>query len=160
MTAQRLDRTLAACRIGDAQGRFPIFDPGGAALVAGRWHDTDHPVIYASEHFATAMLEILAHSGGVMPPRQHWIAITLPYGLSYEVFPEATHPDWAAPDCATARAYGCTWRAEGRSAILLVPSIVARVERNILINPDHPEFRRIETGLHQPVAWDSRLFRG
>jgi hypothetical protein len=32
-----------------------------------------------------------------------------------------------------------------------VPSIVARVESNVLINPEHPEFGRITHGLHQPV---------
>jgi hypothetical protein len=32
---------------------------------------------------------------------------------------------------------------ERRSALLLVPSMVARVERNILINPVHPDARRI-----------------
>ena len=33
-----------------------------------------------------------------------------------------------------------------------------RPERNILINPLHPEFPKITTSLHQPVWWDSRLF--
>jgi RES domain-containing protein len=36
--------------------------------------------------------------------------------------------------------------------------VVTRVENNTLINPDHPEFDKIETGLHQPVWWDRRLF--
>jgi RES domain-containing protein len=35
---------------------------------------------------------------------------------------------------------------------------VARIENNILINPEHPEFPRITHGLHQPVWWDLRLF--
>jgi RES domain-containing protein len=42
--------------------------------------------------------------------------------------------------------------------ILIVPSVVARIESNILINPEHPEFPKIETSLHQPVWWDKRLF--
>ena len=44
-----------------------------------------------------------------------------------------------------------------RSLLLLVPSVVARMERNILVNPDHPEFGRLTHGLHQPVWWDRRL---
>ena len=56
------------------------------------------------------------------------------------------------------RAYGERWSLELRSVILIVPSIVARIDSNILINPAHPEFRLIEASLHQPVFWDRRLF--
>jgi len=48
---------------------------------------------------------------------------------------------------------------EQRSAILIVPSIVARVDNNILINEAHPEFKKIATSLNQPVIWDSRFFQ-
>jgi len=42
-----------------------------------------------------------------------------------------------------------------------VPSIVARLDMNILINPDHPEFGNIAPPtLHMPVWWDERLFPG
>jgi RES domain-containing protein len=50
------------------------------------------------------------------------------------------------------------WYRERRSLILMVPSVVARIEMNILINPDHPDFSRITHGLHQPVWWDERLY--
>ena len=43
--------------------------------------------------------------------------------------------------------------------MLLVPSVVARVERNLVINADHPEFARVTVGLETPVWWDARLFR-
>jgi RES domain-containing protein len=39
-----------------------------------------------------------------------------------------------------------------------VPSVVARFDRNVLINPAHPEFRHIAATLHEPVFWDRRLF--
>ena len=31
-------------------------------------------------------------------------------------------------------------------------------DRNVLINPAHPEFSDIRTSLHEPVFWDRRLF--
>jgi RES domain-containing protein len=40
----------------------------------------------------------------------------------------------------------------------MVPSVVARIERNVLINPQHHEFPRIAHSLHQPGWWDDRLF--
>ena len=50
------------------------------------------------------------------------------------------------------------WVKEARSAILLVPSYVARIERNVIINTAHAEAAGIETSLPEPVWWDERLF--
>ena len=50
------------------------------------------------------------------------------------------------------------WLLEKRSCILFVPSIVAPLVDNILINEFHPEFANLSTSLNQPVIWDRRLF--
>lgn len=115
-------------------------------------------MIYSSEHYSTAMLETLVNGSGHLPPNQHFIEIAIDAGVSYEVFSEAHHPGWERRDGAVSSTYGEEWRLSGRSAILIVPSVVARMERNILINPDHFDSKRIRTGLHQPVWWDARLF--
>lgn len=157
MTAQRLDRVLKCYRIGDPDGAYPIFDAGGSTVWPGRWNTPSSPMIYASEHYSTAMLEKLAHGSGHLPPNQHFIEITLPNGLSYEVVTPARVPGWdtASPE---PRRFGEAWQLEKRSAILIVPSIVARIENNVLINPEHPQFKKISHGLHQPVWWDRRLY--
>ena len=56
------------------------------------------------------------------------------------------------------KAFGEAWFAAGRSALLLVPSIPARVERNILINPAHPDAQAINFELPEPIWWDDRLY--
>lgn len=160
MIAQRLDRTLTCYRIGDPEGRFPVFDAGGSRLYPGRWNGITAPMIYAARSYSTALLEKLVHGSGRLPPNQHWIAITLPHGLSYEVLEAAALPGWDDGDPHRARAFGSAWQREKRSAVLLVPSLVARVEENVLINPEHPEFARIEASLPRPVLWDRRLFTG
>ena len=157
MTAQILDRTVTAYRLGDPDGAYPIFSAKGSATYAGRWNSIDAPMIYASEHFSTALLEVLVHMGQ-LPPNQHFVTLTIDAGCSYEVFSPDHHPGWSDRMEQVSRAYGSAWRHEARSAILFVPSIVARMERNILINPDHPDFAKIHPGLHQPVWWDERLF--
>ena len=158
MSAHTLDHGLTAFRIGDPDGAYPIFDATGSRISPGRWNKPDTPVIYASEHYSTAMLEVLANAAGVLPPDQHFVEITLDAGASYETFSAAHHPGWDRADKQVARAFGSAWVAEGRSALLFVPSVVARMERNILINPAHPDARGIRAGLHQPVWWDERLF--
>ncbi|MCK8515006.1 RES domain-containing protein [Methylonatrum kenyense] len=128
MTPRRLDRPRTAYRIGDPHGEFSIFDATGSTIYPGCWNDADTPVIYASEHYSTAMLEKLAHANGLMPPDQHFIQISLPHGLDYEIVSPEHLPDWAAPDCGSAREYGVQWAAEKRTAVLFVPSFVARIE--------------------------------
>ena len=158
MSGQTLDRTLTCYRIGDPEGAWPIFDATGSRVAPGRWNTARTPLIYASEHYATAMLEKLANGSGDLPPDQHYIEITIDAGVSYETFSPEGHAGWDAQDMAVARAYGEEWALARRSAVLLVPSVVARIETNVLINPAHAEFGRIRASLHKPVWWDARLF--
>lgn len=158
MKPQVLDRVLKCYRIGDPDGTYPLFDATGSKLFPGRWNTAASPMIYTSEHYSTAMLEKLVHGSGCLPPNQHFIEITLPNGVSYEFATPAHLPAWDEATCATSREFGEKWQVENRSLLLFVPSVVARLERNVLINPDHPEFSRITADIAQPVWWDSRLF--
>lgn len=157
--AQKLDRTLVCYRIGDPDGVYPIYDGRGAVLYPGRWNRGRLPVIYASENYSTAMLEKLVHGNGHLPPRQHYIAITVPRGTSYEVVTKDHLPGWDTLEPSMSRDFGERWLQERRSALLLVPSFVARVETNVMINPVHDDVGAIETSRAEPVWWDERLFR-
>jgi len=158
VTAQTLDRTLFCFRIGDPAGTYPIFDATGSMLAPGRWNTPGSPMIYAAEHYSTALLEKLVHGSGRLPPNQHFIRITVPSGVSYEVFSPAALPGWDTMPATVSKRFGEEWCRQRRSLVLLVPSVVARLDRNVLINPAHPEFSRLDTSLHEPVYWDRRLF--
>jgi RES domain-containing protein len=158
VTAQRLDRVLKAYRIGDPSGEYPIFDAAGSKLYPGRWNTPASPMIYASEHYSTAMLERLVHGSGSLPPNQHFIEITIPNGVTYEAVTPASLPGWDAMDARVSKAFGEAWQHARRSLVLIVPSVVARIENNVLINTEHPELQQVTHGLHQPVWWDKRLF--
>jgi len=158
LTAQILDRILTAYRIGDPAGAYPIFDSTGSKLWPGRWNTRISPIVYSSEHYSTAVLEKLVHGNGRMPPNQHWIEITIPPSVSYEILSTPHHPGWDAEDCQVSKAFGEIWQQSNRSLLLIVPSVVARMECNFLINDSHPEARHIKRSLHQPIWWDKRLF--
>lgn len=158
MTAQKLDRVLTCYRIGDPNGAHPIFDATGSKLFPGRWNTSACPIIYTSEHYSTAMLEKLVHGSGAMPANQHYIEILIPNGVSYEILNTAKLSDWASAAQASSKTYGDAWQQQRRSLLLIVPSVVARVERNFLINPEHPEFPQVKPSMHSPIWWDDRLF--
>jgi RES domain-containing protein len=158
MPAQILDRVLRCYRIGDPDGAYPIFDATGSTVMPGRWNTIASPVIYASEYYSTALLEKLVRGRGRIPRNQHYIEITIPNGATYEMLNPAYLPAWDAADRHAAQVYGATWWREARSLVLIVPSVVAQIDRNLVINPTHPEFSGISHSLHRPVWWDERLF--
>lgn len=145
-------------RIGDPEARWRIYSADGARSVDGRWHRRGDRVIYASEHYSTAMLEMLVRWSGVPPANQQFIEILVPVGVSYEVVDVESVPGWHLPESPSARRFGHDWYVQRRSAILLVPSVVTRMERHVIINADHPEFALLQAGSETPVRWDERLF--
>ncbi len=151
-------QTWQAWRIAD--GRFDPFSPVGALLVGGRWNSPGLGVIYASRSYAGAMLECLAHAGIGRVPRTHVaVEIAIAQALAVERHDDSSLPaGWDRADLRVARAFGDAWIRERRTAVLVVPSVVARREGNVLINPQHPEFSGIVANAPEPVVWDARLF--
>ena len=156
MTTSVLDRTIKAYRIGIHNNRYPIFDGTGAKLYPVRWNQ-NYPVIYCGSNYSLAMLEKLVHSNtGDIPEHQQWIEITIPVGTTYETVTTYSLPNWK--QSSVSKTFGDNWLDSKRSCILIVPSAIAPVENNILINESHPQFSTITTSLNQPVIWDRRLF--
>jgi RES domain-containing protein len=143
-----------------ADGRFDPFSPIGASLVGGRWNSPGLGVIYASRTYAGAMLECLAHAGIGRVPKTH-VAVQVSVTAAVSVYwptdkqlPKA----WDQADLQAARAFGDAWITACQTAVLVVPSVVARNEHNVLINPRHADFKRITAAAPEAVVWDSRLF--
>ena len=148
---------MLAFRIAD--GRHPILDSTGAFLKGGRWNSPGRRVLYAAQTYAGAMLEILVHAGISTLPRTHVsIRIDIPAMLPVETLVPEALPGWDLPDLLASRSFGDRWLSEQRTAVVLVPSVILRGhESNILLNPDHPDFRLIAASPPEPVLWDPHL---
>ena len=109
-------------------------------LHGARWNSPGRRVIYAAETYAGALLEILVHASGSVPRSQGYVEIEIPSGLSIEEITQDDVPRWDSPSFEAAQAFGDRWYDERRTPVLIVPSVVTRVERNVLINQEHPEF--------------------
>jgi len=147
---------LRAFRIADM--RHKIFDGTGAMLWGARWNSPGRRVIYACETYAGALLEVLVHASGQIPKLQGYIEIAIPAALPVERIDLRQVRGWDSPTSVSARAFGDRWYDDRRTPVLIVPSVVTRVENNILINQEHPDFRRIGAGDPLPVRWDERLW--
>ncbi len=95
-----------------------------------------------------------------IPIDDRYIEIEIPDTVSVETFDPKRHSGWddVEKGTPTTRAFGDKWLAEGRSAILAVPSAVTKIDRNLVINPAHPQFKAIKVSDERLVAWDPRLF--
>lgn len=117
-------------------------------------------MIYAAVSYAGAMLEKLVHTGtSSVPKHQVAIKIFVPESVEVEEVTPPEIPGWDRPDLIASRRYGDRWHEGQRTAVLVVPSVVSRRDRNVLINQDHPLFRVITASRPRPVLWDHRLFR-
>jgi RES domain-containing protein len=106
------------------------------------------------------MLECLAHAGIGRVPRTHVaVEIAIAGTIAVERHEEGGLPaGWDHADLRVARTFGDAWLREQRTAVLIVPSVVARREGNVLINPQHRDFSNIIASAPEPVVWDDRLF--
>ncbi len=93
-----------------------------------------------------------------MPHRQGYIRIDIPPGLAIEEVGLDELPEWDSASMLAPRKFGDQWYDQRRTPVLMVPSVVVRPERNVLINQEHPDFARITASEVQPVRWDSRLW--
>ncbi|MYI70829.1 MAG: hypothetical protein F4103_19555 [Boseongicola sp. SB0673_bin_14] len=58
----------------------------------------------------------------------------------------------------TVRRFGRSWFHDKRSAILIVPSVVAQMARKFVIDAAHVDFKKIKVGLETPIWWDDVPF--
>jgi RES domain-containing protein len=142
-------------RIADA--RHPVFDGGGALRVDGRWHTRGRHVIYCAASFAGAMLEIIVRLPFPRGPSSHRsVSCDVPDDL-IEFLDPAAVPGWDNDDRLASQAFGNAWHDSRRTLALAVPSVIARHDRNVLINQAHTKFADLRPSEPEPVIWDPRL---
>lgn len=140
-----------------ARWAVAAFSGEGAVRYAGRWHFAGTPAVYTATSRALAALEILVHLEiRHAPPGFVLIPAEVPGGMITKL--NAPPPGWdALPAGEAARRAGDAWLRSGDSVALQVPSMVVRGEHNVLLNPLHPDFWRVEKGEPEPFAFDPRL---
>lgn len=140
--------------------RYPLFDGLGAMREGGRWNSPGLPVIYASLSQSCAMLEILAHTNiGKVPKHHKLIMIEIPVELTIETVAQQTLPGWDHRNQQASRTFGDEWINSQRSVALIVPSVIATHDQNLVINLSHPEFLHITKTEPESIRWDDRLFK-
>lgn len=136
------------------QASEPFSGPGSDA--GGRWTSPRTQGVYASLSPATAMLEYLVHLEGATPRELLMVTASVPRD---SVLAQLELPsEWPErPYRASVRQVGDDWSRHRRSLALRVPSAVCPDACNVVLNPEHPDFVKLEIDQLVPVALDARL---
>ena len=135
------------------------FSGEGARVYGGRWNSQGTAVIYVSEHESLAALELLVHLTP-LPADDRYRSFRIEWEDKLtEYFPvKNLRANWnAEPPTVQTMQIGDDWVHAGKSVALAVPSVLSTSEMNFLLNPKHPDFKKIK--ISQPVEFrfDSRL---
>jgi RES domain-containing protein len=154
--------TLTVYRLSKLQYRNQIFSGLGGLYADGRWTYRGQPVVYTSQSIALAVLEYTVNYR-----RRGWVPASV---LGRAVIPGDVAIDtvrvqdlprgWVDPDpSSTLREIGHAWLQRGATAVLKVPSAIVTEEWNYLLNPEHPDFKKLTIGKHVRYTFDRRLAR-
>lgn len=87
------------------------------------------------------------------------MVIDIPDLLPIEMIdPSSLISEWHTVDnYAYCQALGSKWLHDSQSAVLKVPSVIIKKEYNFLINPHHPDFKKITLQGNEDFDFDARF---
>lgn len=132
----------------------------GSTFFDGRWHSrTGRQVVYTSSSRALCQLEKRVHTNGLAVKDQILMRLDLPHDAKLDdVIDIGLAAHWAT-DVPLTRSLGDVWLSRTTSLGLWVPSYVEPLERNLLLNPLHPQYAQIRLVVERnPFEFDPRMF--
>ena len=119
-------------------------------------------MVYTAATLSLAALELFVNlEPDNLPPDLVSMAASIPDDVSMEAVSTDQLPrrwrQYPAPE--SMQEIGADWVAQATTAVLSVPSAVIPHERNYLLNPEHPQFSRIEIHRPEPFRFDPRMWK-
>jgi len=133
----------------------------GSRLYGGRWNSRGVRVVYASTSLALAAVETFVNlEPNLLPNDLVSIEGEIPDAVRIDQLDSNTLPvNWYRSRDESLHHFGDDWIHASKSAALLVPSAAIHGEWNVLLNPGHPDFRRIKFSKPRLFLFDTRMFR-
>ncbi len=134
----------------------------GARLYGGRWNHTGHSMVYCASTLALCVLEVLVHLDiKFIDSSFGYIQLSISEDKVHDQTENIlllegwrSHP---APEFT--RDIGSEWLQTNTSVGLRVPSAVLPQATNILLNPNHPDFRSVSIVKVGELNIDHRVFK-
>ena len=133
-----------------------------AAIKGARWNSAGVEIIYTAANRSLAMAEIAVHfTLATLPGDYMMITIFVPDNISLQKLSVADLPfHWNTfPHPATTQIIGDQFIGHNKYCVLQIPSAVTQGDYNMLINPNHPDFKRIKIIIKKKFPFDKRIFK-
>lgn len=152
---------ISVWRIVKSERQATAFDGEGARRYGGRWNEVGISMIYASGSLSLATLEYFVNLDALPPLALSLVSIEarVPIGIIEDIGKSVPKGWDSLPATHEAKSYGTHWINRQSSAVLKVPSAVIPNEFNYLLNPHHPDFKRIAINPAIPFSLDSRMWK-
>jgi len=136
----------------------------GGEKADGRWHTAARGkrIVYLSEHPAVALLEVLAnlHINPKLFPETYQLIKVIAVGdLPRETVPPDRLSESWRENLRETQSVGDEWLAKQSGGLLFVPSVPSPESFNCLLNPLHPDAKKVEIEWCKWIKYDRRLFR-
>ena len=134
----------------------------GAALKGARWNSIGVELIYTASNRSLAMAEVAVHfTLATLPSDYMMITIFIPDNISIQKLNITDLPtNWNIfPHPLTTQTIGDQFIADNKFCVLQIPSAVTQGDYNLLINPNHPDFKRIKIIATDKFPFDKRIFK-
>ena len=151
---------ITAWRIVKFQHTKSAFDGEGARIAGGRWNKIGTPMIYTADSLALAALETVIHlpKSNLLKKIFFHIPVRFDNDLVLSLNPADLPADWDyIPPSDSSQAIGTDWISKEKSLVLKVPSTIIHEEFNYLINPAHPDFKKLSFGSPERFNFDPRI---
>jgi len=148
-------------RLSKARFANSAFSGEGARLFEGRWNFAGVPMVYTSTSLALAAIEFFVHlDPSVAPDDLVSVCAGIPNNLHRErLLVQDLPAGWRRVDNQSLQKLGVDWARSKRSVALEVPSAVVEGEWNVLVNPAHTDFSKVEIAPAKPFRYDERMFK-
>lgn len=133
----------------------------GGRKAGARWHTAGSRIVYLAESPMASLVETLVHlevESEDTPDFYTLLRISVPDDLAIQPLDPPAGAVWKQ-DLKLTRRLGDAWLVSRETALARVPSAIAPQTWNYLLNPEHPEAKKIEVVEVIKERFDNRLFR-
>ena len=130
----------------------------GAAMFGSRWNSKGRRLLYTSQFISLCILESLVHlKRKEIPPTQYLLHIELPDSKEIaEISYQKIKGNWQQ-EFEYTQWIGDQFIQNNQALVLKVPSAIVFQENNFLLNPLHPDFKKVKIISSELLELDKRL---
>jgi RES domain-containing protein len=132
----------------------------GAARYPGRWNSKGTYILYTAATPSLALLESVVHISNIAISSYCMICLDIPENKIRTIDSFELPANWFTnPPIDVLKQIGDSFIKENKFLALKIPSAIMPEENNYLLNPAHPDFKKVSTVYVRHLPIDERFLK-